>query len=138
MTKAEIENLIEERSIMTISECKKVLADMGTPKSASEIIQIVVEEEIEKIKNVIGDDIAYDMLDVTQILKNYSPSTSIRQKNDLRSGVRVWGPHPIDLSKNVKAMYPQIELAAVMYLQSNPVTAFNKPSLTRLLETRHD
>ncbi len=132
-----MENLIEERSIMTMTECKKVLSDMGTPKSTAQIIKIVVDDEISKIKNVLGDDLAYDMLEVTQILKNYSQSTAIRQKNNLRAGVRVWGPHPIDLSKNVKAYYPQIEVAAVMYLQSNPVVSFLKPSLSRLLVTRH-
>lgn len=138
MTKAELENIIEERNVMTMSECKKELADTGTPKSTGQIIEIIANDEILKIKEIIGDDLSYDMEDVTQILKNFSCSTATRQKNDLRAGMQVWGPHPIDLSKNIKVYYPQIEVAAVMYLQSNAVVPFAKPSLARLLATRHD
>lgn len=138
MTKAELENIIEERNIMSMAECKQELYLLGKPMSAKEIIQIATADEVEKIRTLVGDDFAYDLEETCTILKNFSVTTAARQKEELRGGKRVWGPHPIDLKKNVKAYYPQIEIAAVMYLQSNPVTSFMKPSLSKLLETRHD
>lgn len=137
MTKAELEKMIEERNIMSMAECKQELYLLGKPMSAKEIIQIATVDEAEKIKTLVGDDFAYDIEETCTVLKNFSAATAARQKEELRGGKRVWGPHPIDLKKNIKTYYPQIEVAAVMYLQSNAIEPFMKPSLSRILETRH-
>jgi len=138
MTKAELENIIEDRNIMSMTECKKELYNLGRPMSTMEIIEIVVVDEIEKIENLVGEDHAYELDQATQILKNFSLSTASRQKEQLREGKKVSGPYPINLDKNVKTYYSQLEIAAVMYLQSRPAILFLKPSLAKLLETRHD
>ncbi len=137
MTKAELENFVEEKNIMSMAECKQELYLLGIPMSIKDIIRVTTADEREKIKDLIGDDFAYDIEETCAVLKNFSAATAARQKEELRKGKPVWGPHPINLKKNIKTYYPQIEVAAVLYLQSNPIKPFMKPSLSRILETRH-
>lgn len=138
MTKAELENMIKERNIMDMEQCRHELSNLGKFKSSEEIIRIIVSNEIVRINKELGEDHAYELNETTSILKNFSLATAARQKEHLREGKRVLGPHPMSLKKNVKTYYPQLEVAATMYLQSHPVTSYMQPSLSKLLETRHD
>lgn len=137
MTRAELENIIEERNILNMEHCRQELIRLGKPMSIDEIIRVVTSNEVMRINKELGEDHAYELEQVTHILKNFSFSTAARQKENLREGKKVTGPYPINLDKNVKTYYSQLEIAAVMYLQSQPAISFLKPSLARLLETRH-
>ncbi len=133
MTKQEIEYMVEKEKIMSMRELKVVQKREKIQMSTDQIVRVIVQEEIGRI----GKDIVQKK-EINEFLKNFSSSTAYRQLNELRSGRAVWGPVPSSLEKNIKIYYPVQEVAAVMYMQGHPVDKYGKPSLRRILETRHD
>ncbi len=134
MIKEELEEFVEKEKIMSMRELKIALKREKMLESTDKIIKTIAGDEIQKIGN--GDVFSKDEIKV--YIKNFSPATAQRQIDELRAGRKVWGPRPNGLAKNVKTYYPAQELAAVMYIQSHAASVYGRPSLKRILETRHD
>jgi len=134
MTKEELEEMVEKEKIMSMKELKLILKRENMIKSTDQIIKTIVVDEIQKI----GKREVFTKNEVKKYIKNFSPATAQRQIEELRAGRMVWGPRPNSLTQNTKAYYPMYEVAAVMYIQSHVASAYGRPSLKRILETRHD
>jgi len=134
MTKQDIEYIVEKEKIMSMRELKLILKREDMIQSTDQIIKTIAIDEIQKI----GNKEVFTKNEIRKYIKNFSPATAQRQIEELRAGSEVWGPRPNSLVKNVKAYYPVQELAAVMYIQSHAACMYGKPSLKRILETRHD
>ena len=128
-----IEAIVMGEKVMSMSELIIVMRREGMEMDRDAIIAAIAADELARI----GAE-PLDKKEVSALIKNFSPPTAQRQLLYLRSGLQVSGPWPNTLARNVKVHYPPLEVAAVMYIQNHTVSMRGRPSLRRILETRHD
>jgi len=128
-----IEAIVMGEKVMSMSELIIVMRREGMEMDRDAIIAAIAADELARIgAEPLGKK------EVSALIKNFSPPTAQRQLLHLRSGLQVSGPWPNTLERNVKVHYPPLEVAAVMYIQNHTVSMRGRPSLRRILETRHD
>jgi len=132
MTKEELEKIVMNEKVMTMRELIAVLRREGMPMDRDAIITLIAGEQMAAVP-----DKPVSKVEAAKFIRNFSTATAHRQIEKIRAGEQVNGPLPNTLERNQKVFYPRLEVAAVMYIQAHSVTMYGKPSLRRILETRH-